>query len=645
MIVVSDVSKSYGERTLFAGLSFDIGARDRIALIGRNGSGKTTIFNILAGDASPDSGKLIKQKEVTIGYLKQEIQAFSDSPLLDEVVGAAPQIAGWEHRIGVLQQALAGESDAGESAAILRELGELQHKYEAAGAYNLENEAKIVLSGLGFTPADFTRPLRVFSGGWIMRAELAKLLLIKPDLLLLDEPTNHLDLDACIWFEKYLSGYQGAVLVTSHDRAFLNRVVRRVLALEPDEFVFHRGNYDSYVAARAQLLEVRQAMAKRQEKLIEKETRFIERFRSKNTKASQVQSRIKKLDKMARVIIPRSTRKVHFSFPEPPHSGKEVITLAGVYKSYDSRAVYRGLDLALYRGDRIALVGPNGAGKTTLLRILAGVLPFEQGQRLLGHNVVPAYYAQYLLESLDPDNTVFDELRRSAAVAPEQELRRILGAFLFSGDEIHKPIYVLSGGEKARVALAKLLMQPSNLLLMDEPTNHLDIPSREILADALDAYQGTLCLITHDRTLIRQTANKIIAIRNGRPEIYPGDYDSYLYCQANTVEAGPAPTTPAVKISPVKSGTGKPSPYTLRQRSAEISRKIAAAEARLTELDGELGKLEILFADPAHYKEGPQVVGSLEKHRKLQLQIRRLTEEWEKLVAEAERIKREEPPG
>jgi len=645
MIVVSDVSKSYGERTLFAGLSFDIGARDRIALIGRNGSGKTTIFNILAGDASPDSGKLIKQKEVTIGYLKQEIQAFSDSPLLDEVVGAAPQIAGWEHRIGVLQQALAGESDAGESAAILRELGELQHKYEAAGAYNLENEAKIVLSGLGFTPADFTRPLRVFSGGWIMRAELAKLLLIKPDLLLLDEPTNHLDLDACIWFEKYLSGYQGAVLVTSHDRAFLNRVVRRVLALEPDEFVFHRGNYDSYVAARAQLLEVRQAMAKRQEKLIEKETRFIERFRSKNTKASQVQSRIKKLDKMARVIIPRSTRKVHFSFPEPPHSGKEVITLAGVYKSYGSRAVYRGLDLALYRGDRIALVGPNGAGKTTLLRILAGVLPFEQGQRLLGHNVVPAYYAQYLLESLDPDNTVFDELRRSAAVAPEQDLRRVLGAFLFSGDEIHKPIYVLSGGEKARVALAKLLMQPSNLLLMDEPTNHLDIPSREILADALDAYQGTLCLITHDRTLIRQTANKIIAIRNGWPEIYPGDYDSYLYCQANTVEAGPAPTTPAVKISPVKSGTGKPSPYTLRQRSAEISRKIAAAEARLTELDAELGKLEILFADPAHYKEGSQVVDSLEKHRKLQLQIRRLTEEWEKLVAEAERIKREEPPG
>jgi ATP-binding cassette, subfamily F, member 3 len=647
MIVVSDLSKSYGERTLFAGLSFDIGARDRIALIGRNGSGKTTIFNILAGEISPDSGKLIKQKDVTIGYLRQEIQAFSDSPLLDEVVGAAPHVAGWEHRIGVLQQALAGESDAEESAAILRELGELQHKYEAAGAYNLENEAKIVLSGLGFTPADFSRPLRVFSGGWIMRAELAKLLLIKPDLLLLDEPTNHLDLDACIWFEKYLSGYQGALMVTSHDRAFLNRVVRRVLALEPDEVVFHRGNYDSYVAARAQLLEVRQSMAKRQEKLIEKETRFIERFRYKNTKARQVQSRIKKLDKMARVIIPRTTRKVHFSFPEPPHSGKDVITLKGVHKSYGALAVYRSLDLTLYRGDRVALVGPNGAGKTTLLRILAGVLPFEQGQRLLGHNVVPAYYAQYLLESLDPANTVFMELRRWAALTSEQELRRVLGAFLFSGDEIHKPISVLSGGEKARVALAKLLMQPSNLLLMDEPTNHLDIPSREILADALDAYQGTLCLITHDRTLIRQTANKIIAIRNGRPEIYPGDYDSYLYRLEHPVESAPADAPAAlssiVKTFDNKPETHRPSPYTLRQKAASIAKKIAAVEAKLAECEVHLKELETRFADPSHYKEGSQVVDSLEKHCKLQAQIRRLTEEWEKLTAEAEAIKKEEP--
>jgi ATP-binding cassette subfamily F protein 3 len=478
MIVVSDISKSYGDRTLFNGLSFDVGARDRIALIGRNGSGKTTLFNILAGETSPDSGKMVRQKDIAIGYLKQDIKAFSDKPLLEEVMSAASYITSLEHRINILQQALADEKDADDSAAILRELGELQHRYEAAGAYNLKHEAEVVLSGLGFSPADFTRPLRAFSGGWIMRAELAKLLLVGPDLLLLDEPTNHLDLDACVWFEKYLAGYRGSVIVTSHDRAFLNRVVRRVLAIELDGVIFHRGSYDSYVVARQQLLEVRQAMAKRQEQQIAKETRFIERFRYKKTKASQVQSRIKKLEKIERIDIPRTTKKVHFSFPEPLHSGRDVITLANVWKSYGSQVVYRDLSLTLHRGDRAALIGQNGAGKTTLLRILAGVLSFEGGRRVLGHNVVPAYYAQYLLESLDQSNTVLTELERVAPLSSEQDLRRVLGAFLFSGDEIHKPVSVLSGGEKARVALAKLLMQPSNLLLMDEPTIWISPPGK-----------------------------------------------------------------------------------------------------------------------------------------------------------------------
>ena len=663
MLRVADITKSYADRVLFANLSFDVGDSDRIALIGPNGSGKTTLFDIIDGEILPDSGQVIKRKDGTIGYLRQDINPSSKNPLLEEVESASKEITAIAEKMSAVQKALE-DTDSDNHDKLLRQLGELQHSFELAGGYSVHHEAQAILSGLGFKQTDYQQPLSEFSGGWLMRAELAKLLLIKPDLLLLDEPTNHLDLEAQIWFEKYLASYRGAVMVTSHDRAFLNRVVDKVLAIEPGEVVFHHGNYDSYVLARQKNMEAMEAAAKRQEKLVEKETRFINRFRSQATKASQVQSRIKRLEKLQSIVIPRTTKKIHFSFPEPPRSGREVITLRHVYKAYDNNVIYHDLNFTLERGDRVTLVGPNGAGKTTLLKILAGVLPFEEGERLLGVNVVTAYYAQYVLDLLQSENTVLEELAKSALNQTEQNLRRTLGGFLFSGDDVRKKVAVLSGGEKARVALAKILMQPSNFLLMDEPTNHLDIASREILADALEAYHGTICLITHDRTLIQQTANKIIEIHAGVPEIFPGDYASYLYRK----EHGAPPAVEVKELEPEVQQTiteedefddgldwiavkppprRKPRPPAdpkiarqkrLQEENKEITQRITDNETQLAALEAKLMEIESSFSKPEFYADSAQVQANMEKHHRLKTDIQRLTEDWESLSLESERV-------
>ena len=648
MLSVASLSKSYGNRTLFSGVSFTVGLSDRIALIGRNGTGKTTLFEIIAGRIMPDAGSVSLRRGVTIGHLCQDIRASSQSTLLKYVSSSSDVINNIAHKIVLMQEDLAEEKDEETVAGMLKELGELQSLYESKGGYDSEHEAKIILSGLGFAESDFGRELPEFSGGWQTRIELARLLFLNPDILLLDEPTNHLDLETQRWFESYLKRYHGAVLFTSHDRAFLNNVACKIISIEDDGVIFYHGNYDSYILARQKNIEIRQATARRQELNISREMRFIERFRAKATKAAQVQSRIKKLEKIERIIVPRSTKKIHFDFPEPTRSGKTVIELKHIAKSYGEHAVYQELSLLLERGDRAAIVGVNGAGKTTLLRMLAGVLPFERGERILGHNVTSAYFAQHYIESLNQDNSILEELQSVAPEETEQYLRGLLGAFLFSGDDVTKKISVLSGGEQTRVAIARMLTRPANFLLLDEPTNHLDIPSREILTDALNNYKGTICFITHDRTLIREIANKIIEVKAGGIKVFPGNYDDYL----RQSEAPVAPTSVTQTQRDFKQLDHPPGAVKIRQRKAlegqlrnehyramsQVNQRIRQIEQEVSSSAERIKEIEELIADPVHYENYQNVVVVNREYLALKERVTELTAEWDKSTAEAERI-------
>jgi len=622
MLAISDVSKSFGGRTLFEDVSLSIDREDRIGLVGPNGAGKSTLFALLLGNESPDSGTIAFQRGVTVGFLPQESAPAGDETVL--------QLATGEH---------AGTHTHTGSAPSL-------HHGEADGA--LVAKAKRILSGLSFRDTDFDRPAREMSGGWVMRAHLARLLVQEPDLLMLDEPTNHLDLEALIWFQQYLKDYPGGILLISHDREFLNQLVTSVLEIRQSRVLRYRGNYDEYLVQRAANEQQLLAAYKNQQREIGRLQEFADRFRAKASKASQAQAKLKQIDRMDRIEAPTNDAKeVSFSFPQPQRSGQRVIKLEGVHHAYGQNVVYSGVELEVERGERIVLVGPNGAGKSTLLKILAGVITPLEGARTLGHNAKSGYYSQYRVEMLRAERTVLEEALDTPQRVTEVGVRTLLGSFLFRGDDVFKRVSVLSGGEKSRLALVKLLLDPPNLLLMDEPTTHLDMPSIDALVGALKQFEGTLVFISHDVYFIRALAKQVIHVRGGQLRRYPDGYDYYLEkTKAESARAGltagVAPSNqPRATNGQVRTVDRKEQKRLEAEQRQARSRERREQQQRVKHLESEIHRLEALQVEltaelekPETYADGRATQINRElMHTVDELRVR--TAEWE---AEATRL-------
>ena len=663
MIQLSGLTKRFGDRTLLDNVTWQVTDGERVGLAGPNGAGKTTLLKMLAGLDEPDAGLIIRPSGLTVGYLPQDGLEHAGRPLAEEAALAFAPLLEARAEIDRIEHALADPSlPDGEHETLLVKYHDLTEFFRRGEGHSIDLRVTQVLEGLGFSKADFTKPAETFSGGWQMRIALAKLLLGRPTLLLLDEPTNHLDLDARNWLEEYLSSYPHAVILVSHDRFFLDAVVTRIAEISLRTITDYMGNYSHFLTERDARLERLRKAKQEQDDEIGKMRAFIDRFRYQATKAAQVQSRIKMMDKIVPIEVPPERKRVAFTFPSCPKSGRTVIELHGVRKAYGDNVVLDNVDLHVERGDRIALVAPNGAGKSTLMRILSGEEPPDRGTRKEGHQLVMQYFAQDEANRLEPTRTVYETMEVDSPVGMVPMIRNILGGFLFSGDDIHKKAGVLSGGERTRLAVARMLLRPANTLLLDEPTNHLDLDSKDVLLEALEDFGGTLIFVSHDRYFVDRLATKIIAVGHGGIEVYPGTYEQFLWSRTQrATQPAPAPSKPAPRkpegnaATPQAPVRGKSGPQAaplppptrtyedkkkadadarrVKKAQDERDRRVADLEARIAEKEKAIKELEAQMASPGFYDDRARAESVGTAHHGLMWEVGDLMNQWEALQA------------
>ncbi len=638
---LQDVTFEFGARTIVQDATWHIQPNERIGLIGYNGTGKSTLLKVLVGEYLPSAGSVERSRETTIGYLHQDLLSFdTNESILQVALGAFEKILQLEKQIEELGHRLEKEY---ENEALVQEYADKLHELDTLGGYNIHHQTEEVLQGLGFVNADLQRPYKEFSGGWRMRVLLAKMILQQPDLLLLDEPTNHLDLPSIEWLEKYLLHYKGAVVIVSHDKYFLNRMVTKIVELYQQQLHFYNGNFDFYEGEKALRMEMQQRAFENQQEYIRQQERFIERFRAKATKAAQAQSAIKRLDKLERiedVSVDRPEIKINFQVDKIP--GKIICTLKNVTKQFGNLTIVENTGAEINRGDKIALIGANGKGKSTLLRIVAGTESFE-GERIWGHNVDESFYAQHQLEALDLQQTLLEEMKNSGSQKTEQELRTLLGCFLFSGDDVDKKIRVLSGGEKARVALAKTIVSKANFLILDEPTNHLDLLSIDLLIEALNRYQGSIILVSHDRHFISKTANRIWEIDNHEIKDFAGGYDEWMEWKARKAAeaANTAKQATAIKPEPKPAATKKEAPppnknngpidKELKKEMQRYQKQLQQLEEKITGFTRNKNELATQLAAPEIYSDKSKFLEAENNYKRAEQQLSAANKEYEKV--------------